>query len=96
MADIQGVGNCGICGKPMQDPKTGAHVGPVRHFKGHLMAHKGCYDAWSADDERLARAKEVRGRLTAQIGAMQTDLAAAQKVIDELEPVTASTDAAVS
>lgn len=90
MAEIQGVGNCGICGKALQDPKTGAHVGPVRHFKGHLLAHKGCMDAWSADDQRLARAKETRDRLTAQIGAMQTDLNAALAVIEELEPATAS------
>lgn len=90
MADIKGLGNCGICGKPIEPGQ------PIRHFKGHMLSHKPCHDAWSADDERLARAKEVRGRLTAQIGAMQTDLAAAQKVIDELEPATASTDAAVS
>lgn len=90
MADIQGVGNCGICGKPLQDPKTGAHVGPVRHFKGHLLAHKSCMDNWSADDQRLARARETVTRLNAQIGAMTVDRDAAQAVIDELDNATAS------
>jgi hypothetical protein len=83
MADIKGLGNCGICGTELQDPKTGVS-GPVRHFSGHQLAHKGCMDKWSADDQRLMRARETVARLNGQIAAMTTDRDAAQAVIDEL------------
>lgn len=84
MADIKGLGNCGICGKELQDPKTGVS-GPVRHFSGHQLAHKGCMDTWSADDQRLVRSRGVVAQLNSQIAAMTSDRDAAQKVVDELE-----------
>jgi len=83
MADIKGLGNCGICTQPIQDPTTGV-PGPIRHFNGHQLAHKKCFDEWSADDQRLVRARENVTRLSGQIQALQTDLAANQKIVDEL------------
>jgi hypothetical protein len=81
---IEGLGDCGICDKPIRQGE------PIRHFKGHSLAHQGCMETWSQDDQRLARARETRDRLTAQIGAMQADLDAANKVIAELEPKVAT------
>lgn len=83
MADIKGLGNCGICGKPIQDPITGTSS-PVRHFRGHELAHKACFDSYSEDDKRLDRARETVARLNGQIAAMTTDRDVAQKVVDEL------------
>jgi hypothetical protein len=48
------------------------------------MAHKECFEAYSADDKRRDRAVETVTRLNAQIGAMTIDRDAAQAVIDEL------------
>lgn len=88
---IQGLGDCGICGKLLQDPTTGTS-GPVRHFKGHQLAHKGCFDSWNADDERRYRAVETVGRLSGQIAAMQGDLKAAQQIIEEIDSKKAASN----
>ncbi|HEX4714330.1 MAG TPA: hypothetical protein VH164_05320 [Ktedonobacteraceae bacterium] len=47
MAEIQGLGLCGICWKDIQDPITGT-ASPIRHYKGHQLAHKHCFDAEEA------------------------------------------------
>lgn len=84
MADIKGLGDCGICHQSIQDPKTGTS-GPIRHFNGHQLAHKACFETWSSEDQRLMRVKETADRLRRQIAAMQGDLEAAEKSIAELE-----------
>jgi hypothetical protein len=84
MAEIKGIGKCGICGNDLQDPTTGT-TGPVRHFQGHQLAHKACSDSYNEDDKRLDRARANVARLNAQIGAMTTDRDANQKLIDDLE-----------
>lgn len=83
MADIKGLGDCGICHKAIQDPTTGV-PSAVRHFQGHQLAHKHCFDSWSEDDKRKARAQETVARLNGQIGAMTADRDRAQAVVDEL------------
>jgi hypothetical protein len=80
---LKGLGDCGICNTAIQDPKTGI-PSPVRHFKGHQLAHKKCYDEWMKTDKRLARSIEARDRLNAQIGAMTGDRDRLDAVIDEL------------
>lgn len=81
MADIKGIGNCGICEHAIEPGQ------PIRHFKGHQMAHKECMAKYSADDQRLSRATETVARLDAQIAAMIGDRDAAQRVINELQDV---------
>lgn len=44
MAEISGLGLCGICYKDLTDPITGTSS-PVRHYKGHQLAHKDCHEA---------------------------------------------------
>ena len=83
MAEIAGMGNCGICHKPIQDPKTGI-PSPVRHFRDHTLAHKACMDAWNEDDERRLRLDELISRTEAQIAAMQGDLDRAKAARAEL------------
>lgn len=78
MADIKGLGNCGVCTQAIENGQ------PIRHFKGYVMAHKTCMDTYSGDDARLDRARETVARLNGQIGAMTGDRDRAQAVIDEL------------
>jgi hypothetical protein len=92
---VKGLGDCGICNMSIQDPKTGV-PGPVRHFKGHVMAHKACFEKWSANDQRLMRAREAVSRLSGQIAAMQGDLAANQAIVDELSPKSQDVEPSVS
>lgn len=77
MVEIQGLGSCGVCGMHIDEGV------PIRGFKGHIMAHADCMKKWSADDQRLFRAREKVATLDAQIGAMTADRDSAQKIIDE-------------
>jgi hypothetical protein len=83
MAEIKGMGNCGICQKPIQDPKTGI-PSPVRHFKDYTLAHKACFDAWTEEDAQRDRLKNVITRTEAQIAAMQDDLERAKAALAAL------------
>lgn len=81
MADIQGLGNCGICMKPIQDPITGV-PSPVRHFKGHQLAHQRC-------SEELAETKESpeykRQQLVQRIGALRNEIKNAEMLLERVE-----------
>lgn len=88
MAEISGMGNCGVCGKDIQDPKTGV-PGPIRHMQGHTLAHKICFEANEA--HKLTDAyKREQAEQRVQVAQNRLDVAvnelnAATKSLEELE-----------
>jgi hypothetical protein len=78
LADIKGMGLCGLCHKPIQDERTGV-PSPIRHFQGHLLAHKRCYDAHELEkgtSEYQVRAAEQK------VANAESTLLAAQAGLD--------------
>jgi hypothetical protein len=88
MADIQGMGNCGICQLPIQDPKTGV-PSPVRHFRDHILAHKNCHESNEAhkltDDYRREQAEQRVQAAQNKLNVAVNELNAATKALEELE-----------
>lgn len=82
MAEIKGLGKCGICHEDLQD--ANGIPSPVRHFKDFQLAHKACMDAYSAEDAERDRLKEQIARSEGQIAAMQGDLDRAKARLAEL------------
>ncbi len=84
MALISGLGDCGICGQPIQDPGTGV-PGPVRWFRDHQLAHKLCKENYDSSDQRLYRAQEQVSRLEIQLASTQAGLESARAEVEKLK-----------
>jgi hypothetical protein len=84
MAEIAGMGLCGICHQPIQDQKTGA-PSPIRHFQNHQLAHKSCHDAHELEkgtseyqvreaEQKVANAENTLTAAVAGLDAARLDL----------------------
>lgn len=88
MADIKGMGLCGICHNPIQDEKTGV-PSAIRHFQGHQLAHKHCFDAHEAEKDtveyKVAQAEKRVLRAESQLTAATAELAASRLDLKRIE-----------
>ncbi len=88
LAEISGLGKCGICLEDLQNPVTGTS-GPIRHYKGHQLAHKHCHEHLEAFKQtaeyKLAQAKQRVGIAKNKILAAEAELTAAEAELARLE-----------
>lgn len=66
MADIEGLGKCGVCYKPIVPGQ------PIRHWQGYQMSHKDCHD------KEIVRRESDEYKLQEAFAAVET---AKRKVI---------------
>jgi hypothetical protein len=87
MADIKGLGLCGICMKDLQDPTTGTS-GPIRHFKGHQLAHKNCFDQKEAFEKthefKVQQAELKLTHAQQKVAVAEAEVRGAQAALDAL------------
>ena len=94
MAEIQGLGNCGICQKPMQDPVTGI-PSAARHYQGHQLAHKTCFEKRAAYEKtpefQVDQARSAVETAEQKLASAQYELEVAKiklaRVIEAVESV---------
>jgi hypothetical protein len=89
MSEVKGTGKCGICHQDMQDLRTGAFTGPVRHYQGHQLAHQACYDRdqrfRNSFEGKLAAARQAVEQAETRKRAADTDLEVAKLTLAGLE-----------
>jgi len=88
MAEIAGLGKCGICDEELSDPKSGLST-PIRHWRGHQLAHKRCFELRQAEEEseewKLTQAQARVALAKTALNTAKTELNAARKALSELE-----------
>jgi hypothetical protein len=88
MAEIQGLGKCGICYEPIQDAKTGA-PSAIRHLRGHQLAHKTCADRQAIYEQtqeyRVEQAKQAIETAEQKVNAANYELEVARLKLKQAE-----------
>jgi hypothetical protein len=88
MAEIAGLGKCGICYDDIQDKRTGV-PSAIRHLRGHQLAHKACADKQAAyeltHEYQIEQAEAAVADATNKLNVATYNLQVAQTKLAQLQ-----------
>ena len=92
MAEVKGLGKCPLCMEDLNDAKTGVSA-PIRHWRGHQLAHKNCFDRQKAyeltDEYKIEVAQRELQDATNRYNVAANHLLTAKNKLAQLTGVSA-------